>query len=161
MYRSLYSVPLISWSNLGPLPSCFGYYNWMICLDMWQGKFSSTYFFKNFLAILEHEEGMETHSSILACKIPWTEEPGGLWSIGLQSQTWLKRLSMHAHILEYFHFQIKFSNSLLLGFDCKCIEFKFNLGWTDFFVVLGLSSRNMIHYSIYSSPLPYFPLCGS
>ena len=24
------------------------------------------------------EEGMATHSSILACIIPWTEEPGGL-----------------------------------------------------------------------------------
>ena len=30
------------------------------------------------------EEGMETHSSILAWKIPWTEEPGGLKSIGSQ-----------------------------------------------------------------------------
>ena len=27
-------------------------------------------------------EGMENHSSILAWKIPWTEEPGGLQSIG-------------------------------------------------------------------------------
>ena len=27
---------------------------------------------------------MATHSSILAWKIPWTEEPGGLWSMGLQ-----------------------------------------------------------------------------
>ena len=26
------------------------------------------------------EEGMATHSSILAWKIPWTEEPGGLQS---------------------------------------------------------------------------------
>ena len=30
------------------------------------------------------EEGMTTHSSILAWRIPWTEEPGGLWSIGLK-----------------------------------------------------------------------------
>ena len=28
------------------------------------------------------EEGMATHSSILAWRIPWTEEPGGLQSIG-------------------------------------------------------------------------------
>ena len=27
---------------------------------------------------------MATHSSILALKCPWTEEPGGLQSIGLQ-----------------------------------------------------------------------------
>ena len=30
------------------------------------------------------EEGMSTHSSILAWKIPWTEEPGGLQSMGSQ-----------------------------------------------------------------------------
>ena len=28
------------------------------------------------------EEGMATHSSVLAYRIPWTEEPGGLQSIG-------------------------------------------------------------------------------
>ena len=28
------------------------------------------------------EKGMATHSSILAWRIPWTEEPGGLQSIG-------------------------------------------------------------------------------
>jgi len=26
------------------------------------------------------EKGMATHSSVLAWKIPWTEEPGRLWS---------------------------------------------------------------------------------
>ena len=30
------------------------------------------------------EEGMATHSSILAWRIPWTEEPGGLQSLELQ-----------------------------------------------------------------------------
>ena len=30
------------------------------------------------------EEGMTIHSSILAWRIPWTEEPAGLQSIGLQ-----------------------------------------------------------------------------
>ena len=30
------------------------------------------------------EKEMATHSSILAWKIPWTEEPGGLQSMGLQ-----------------------------------------------------------------------------
>ena len=33
------------------------------------------------------EKGMATHSSILAWEIPWTEEPGGLQSMGPQSQT--------------------------------------------------------------------------
>ena len=31
------------------------------------------------------EEGMATHSSILAWRISWTEEPGRLWSIGSQT----------------------------------------------------------------------------
>ena len=33
------------------------------------------------------EKEMATCSSILAWEIPWTEEPGGLQSMGLQSQT--------------------------------------------------------------------------
>ena len=30
------------------------------------------------------EEGVATHSSTLAWRIPWTWEPGGLYSMGLQ-----------------------------------------------------------------------------
>ena len=41
------------------------------------------------------EEGMVTHSGVLAWRIPWTEEPGGLQSIGSQSWTWLKWLGTH------------------------------------------------------------------
>ena len=37
------------------------------------------------------EMGMAPHSSILAWRTPWTEEPGGLQSMGLQSQTRLAR----------------------------------------------------------------------
>ena len=32
------------------------------------------------------EKGMATHSSILASRIPWTEEPGRLQFMGSQSQ---------------------------------------------------------------------------
>ena len=43
------------------------------------------------------EEGMATHSSILAWRIPWTEEPGGRATVHrvAKSQTQLKQLSMH------------------------------------------------------------------
>ena len=41
------------------------------------------------------EEGMATHSRILARKIPWTEEPGGLWSMGLE-------VTEHQHHLSVF-----------------------------------------------------------
>ena len=45
------------------------------------------------------EEGTATHSSILAWRIPWTEEPGGLQSITVtKSWTQMKWLSMHAHM---------------------------------------------------------------
>ena len=33
------------------------------------------------------EEGMAAHSNILAWRIPWTEEPGELWSIGSKRDT--------------------------------------------------------------------------
>ena len=39
------------------------------------------------------EEGMATHSSVLAWRIPWTGEPAGLQSVGPHSLTRLKRLS--------------------------------------------------------------------
>ena len=39
---------------------------------------------------------MATHSSVLAWRIPWMEEPGRLHSIVLQSLTRLKQLSMRA-----------------------------------------------------------------
>ena len=42
------------------------------------------------------EEGVTTHSSVLACRIPWTEEPGGLQSMGLQrvGHNWALSLSL-------------------------------------------------------------------
>ena len=41
------------------------------------------------------EKGMAIHSSILAWRIPWTEEPGGLQSMGLQRirHDWMTNLS--------------------------------------------------------------------
>ena len=57
--------------------------------------FSSGSMVKNLLAMREMqvqflgqkdplEEGMATYSSILVWRIPWTEEPNGLQSMGLQ-----------------------------------------------------------------------------
>ena len=40
------------------------------------------------------EKGKPTHSSILVWRIPWTEEPGGLQSMGCKNWT---RLSDHTH----------------------------------------------------------------
>ena len=61
------------------------------------------------------EEGMAMHSSILAWRIPWTEESGGLQSIGLQSgQDWSDSACMHTRVS--FN-----SNSRILNWPHFCI----------------------------------------
>ena len=40
---------------------------------------------------------MPTHSSILACRIPWTEEPGRLQSMGLQRVGQDRATNTHTH----------------------------------------------------------------
>ena len=43
------------------------------------------------------EEGMATHTSILAWRIPWTEEPGGSYNArGRKVSDSTEQLSMHA-----------------------------------------------------------------
>ena len=41
------------------------------------------------------EKGMVTHPSIPAWRIPWTQEPGGLQSVGSQRVRRLKQFSTH------------------------------------------------------------------
>ena len=52
---------------------------------------------------------MATHSSILAWNISWTEEPGGLQSMGSKSQT---RLSIHTHSQRRAHLSVNFNKDL-------------------------------------------------
>ena len=58
------------------------------------------------------EEEMATHSSILAWRILWTEEPGGLQSMGHKSQTWLCDLNNNNNIQEvvFLLLFLRFSN---------------------------------------------------
>ena len=56
------------------------------------------------------EEGLEIHSSVLAWRILWTEKPGGLQPMGLQtahgvtkSQTWLSNSAQHADLKAVLH----------------------------------------------------------
>ena len=51
------------------------------------------------------EKEMATHSSILAWRILWTEEPGELQSMGSQSQTWLGDWHTHKHNEHLHSFQ--------------------------------------------------------
>ena len=48
---------------------------------------------------------MATHSSILAWRIPWTEETGGLQSMGSQRVRHQTRLS-DSHLIDQVHFHL-------------------------------------------------------
>ena len=52
------------------------------------------------------DEEMATHSSILAWKIPWTEEPGGLQSMGSQRSGHDERLSRAQHLILWIHYAL-------------------------------------------------------
>ena len=55
------------------------------------------------------EKGMATHFSILAWRMPWTEEPNGLQSMGLQSQTRLSNFHLLTHtdnLASYLQLQV-------------------------------------------------------
>ena len=81
---------------------------------------------------------MSTHSSILAWKIPWTEEPGGLQSI--ESQSWTQ-LSNWAHTLVLYHTYI-WNFNICYEMELKIFSehidknnFKWNIiGWKIFFL---------------------------
>ena len=49
------------------------------------------------------EEGMATHSSILAWRIPWTEKPSGLVHKVTKSRTQLKLFNAGTHIHTHAH----------------------------------------------------------
>ena len=40
------------------------------------------------------EKGIATHSSILAWRIPWTEEPGGLWPWSCKESDMMEQLTL-------------------------------------------------------------------
>ena len=58
---------------------------------------------------------MANHSSVLAWKIPWTEEPGGMQSMGSQSQT---RLS-NTHFMHHFKFLFPVYYKILLEIESE------------------------------------------
>ena len=74
------------------------------------------------------EKEMATHSSILAWRIPWTEEPGGLWSRGSHSVTRIsatKTFPFNVRRVSVIHLQpwyVSHQAKLLLlgGFPCYC-----------------------------------------
>ena len=97
------------------------------------------------------EKEMATHSSILAWEIPWTEEPGGLQSMGLQSWAWLNdqyTLGCKAFFLALCFEWDSFTPWVLGLVLCFKLKFTFWLpGLENFFLALfvkrGFSPRGL------------------
>ena len=68
------------------------------------------------------EKGLATHSSILAWRIPWTEEPGGLQSIGLQTVRHDRSDLAHTLLVYSYNLDI-ITNNAYFDFQ-KCLSLK-------------------------------------
>ena len=86
-----------------------------IALTRWTfvGKVMSLLF--NMLSRFVMEKVMAPHSSTLAWKIPWTEEPGGLQSMGLRRVSMTEQL--HFQLFTFMHWRGN-GNPL----QCSCLE---------------------------------------
>ena len=74
---------------------------------------------------------MATHFSILAWRMPWTEEPNGLQSMGLQSQTRLSNFHLLTHtdnLASYLQLQVPGLFKKSFGGCFKNVDFFFLVG---------------------------------
>ena len=101
-YMLIYALSVIYWYALSFYSDCILLAFLLVCLCVCMN------------ASLCVEKAMAPHSSTLAWKVPWTEEPGRLQSMGSLSQTWLSK---------HFHFSLSCigegnGNPL----QCSCLE---------------------------------------
>ena len=102
------------------------------------------------------EEGMATHSSIPAWRIPWTEEPGGLQSMELQRVR-------HNWVCTYHCIIIITFLDVLWTTDLPC-EVRVNIGSLEWFSLKSLLSNASCHVPVEVSeswldPSPNFHWC--
>ena len=95
------------------------------------------------------EEEMATHSSILVWKIPWTEEPGGQQSTGLQRirRDW-------AYIHNLFSAQAHLITSTMGKIFCFTVPEKPLLNVTHLNSIFLLSKSPLKHWKIHQIPHP-------
>ena len=93
---------------------------------------------------------MAAHSSILAWRIPWTEKPGGLWSMGLQrvrhslvTKPQHNIVARDNPINTEVYFFLMYPKELLEHYNCSIN-------------VLGEYERHEIIYTIYKILYPIF-----
>ena len=100
------------------------------------------------------EKGRETDSRILAWRIPCTQEPGRLQSMGCKSRTWLSWLSMHVFSLiwlvaPYWLSQTEYTSFFILPTSII-------ISWKAFYF-----KYSSVHTSITNSSLSVLPLFPS
>ena len=90
-------------------------------------KLQSTYILR--------EKEMATHSSILAWRIPWTKEPGGLQSMESQRvrHNWATHIHTHTHTHTHIHTKSYYLILILVVGGCAARQDPFNVmgkgGW--------------------------------
>ena len=99
------------------------------------------------------EKGRETNSRILAWRIPCTQEPGRLQSMGCKSRTWLSWLSMHVFSLIWLVAPHWLSQSILHLF---ILPTSIIISWKAFYF-----KYSSVHTSITNSSLSVPPLFPS
>ena len=94
------------------------------------------------------EKGLATHPSILAWRIIWTEEPGGLQSMGSESQTRLSaRTRAHTHTHTHTHISSllgSLSESLRCPVLYSCTTLWYYHLLKDFFLILHEICYNIV-----------------
>ena len=85
---------------------------------VWETQFQS-WSLKDFL-----KKGMATHFSILDWRIPWTEEPGGLYSPWSHEESDMHFIGRIMELLLYYYFKNKF-----IYFDWRLITLQYCSGF--------------------------------
>ena len=108
------------------------------------------------------EKEMATHSSTLAWRIPWTEEPGRLQSMGSQRVGHTERLHFHFHLSLHVTLSLLVSVSLSLSLFCPPPSVLISVSlYFDYLMPFFLSLPPFPSPSI-SSPIPWpFPVSPS
>ena len=92
------------------------------------------------------EEEMAAHSSMLAWKIPWSEEPGGLQSMGLQraGHDWVTKHNTEQLVVQYCAVYI-LRNASTINIFSKKVMYLLNLGtWITYYIpIYALLSKNV------------------
>ena len=91
------------------------------------------------------EEGMATHSSILAWRTPWTEEPGGPRTVHrvARSWTWLSAWAQHGHPAPHLFHDEKETEGYVKGVMASCFSIHVLIYFLTFLFLLWLSMHHI------------------